>query len=46
MLQSGDTIPPARVWCAPGEDPVLLADALAGDGLTLLCFYHFDWSPT
>ena len=35
----------ARVWTAPREDPVDLAEALAGDGLALLCFYVFDWSP-
>jgi hypothetical protein len=45
MLASGDRIPPARVWTAPREDPVDLADAIRGNGLALLCFYVFDWSP-
>jgi hypothetical protein len=45
VLGPGDRIPVARVWRAPREDPVDLADALAGDGLALLCFYVFDWSP-
>jgi peroxiredoxin len=46
VLQPGDRIPRARVWTAPREDPVDLGEALAGDGLALLCFYPFDWSPT
>jgi hypothetical protein len=45
MLGPGDLIPEARVWTAPREDPVQLSDAIAGDGLSLLCFYVFDWSP-
>ena len=46
MLAPGDRIPAARVWTAPREDGVDLGDALAGDGLALLCFYLWDWSPT
>lgn len=46
MLAAGDRIPTARVWRAPGEDAVTLAEAIAGDGLALLCFYLWDWSPT
>ena len=45
MLGPGDRVPDARVWRAPGEDPVQLRDALGG-GVTLLCFYLWDWSPT
>jgi peroxiredoxin len=45
VLQPGDRIPDVRVWSAPREDPVALAAAIAGDGLVLLCFYPFDWSP-
>jgi hypothetical protein len=45
MLQAGDRIPRALVWPAPREDPVDLAGALAGEGLALLCFYFYDWSP-
>ena len=45
MLEPGDPIPQARVWTAPREDPLDLAAALAGEGLALVCFYVFDWSP-
>ena len=45
MLSPGDAAPHAQVCAAPGEDPVQLADVL-GDGLVLLCFYVWDWSPT
>ena len=45
MLGPGETAPNAQVWAAPREDPVRLADVL-GDGLVLLCFYVWDWSPT
>ncbi len=44
MLQPGDRIPEAQVWGAPREDGTSLVDAIAGDGLVLLCFYVFDWS--
>ena len=45
MLAPGDTVPVARVWAAIGAEPIQLRDAL-GDGLVLLCFYLWDWSPT
>ncbi len=46
MLQAGDRIPgAAKVWRAPREQPVPLAEAIAGDGMALLCFYVSDWSP-
>ena len=45
MLLAGDRIPEARVWQAPRQEPVSLGEAIAGDGLALLCFYVFDWSP-
>jgi len=45
VLEPGDRIAEARVWTAPRQDPVSIGDALAGDGLALLCFYFFDWSP-
>ena len=45
MLEPGDAIPEALVWMAPRSDPVDLAEALAGEGVVLLCFYVFDWSP-
>jgi len=44
MLGPGDRVPSARVWSTPGEEAVELRDAIAGDGLVLLCFYVFDWS--
>jgi transglutaminase-like putative cysteine protease len=45
MLGPGDPVPRARVWVGPGQDPEDLADVV-GDGVVLLCFYLFDWSPT
>lgn len=44
MLAPGDPLPPARVWAAAGAPATTLVSA-AGDGLALLCFYPFDWSP-
>jgi peroxiredoxin len=46
VLEAGDQIPEAHVWTAPREGPVTLPEALAGEGLVLLCFYPFDWSTT
>ena len=45
MLGPGDRVPQVRVWTAPGKEPEQLREIL-GDGLTLLCFYVFDFSPT
>jgi hypothetical protein len=45
MLGPGDSVPEVSVWTAPGRPPVPLAEATAGDGDALLCFYPFDWSP-
>ena len=45
MLKPGDSVPDARVWTTIGAEPTSLRDSL-GDGLVLLCFYLFDWSPT
>jgi hypothetical protein len=45
VLEAGYRVPDALVWTAPGEEAVHLRAAL-GDGLTLLCFYLWDWSPT
>jgi hypothetical protein len=45
MLGPGDAVPDVRVWATPREDSVQLAAAV-GDGLVLLCFYLWDWSPT
>ena len=45
MLEPGDRVPDVQAWAATREDSVRLADAL-WDGLVLLCFYIWDWSPT
>ena len=45
VLGPGDPVPDVRVWTAPGEDPCSLREVL-GAGLSLLCFYLWDWSPT
>jgi hypothetical protein len=45
MLAAGDRVPEARVWKAPKEGSLPLSEAL-GDGMALLCFYLWDWSPT
>jgi hypothetical protein len=44
VLGPGDRVPAVQVWTAPREEPRALEDAL-GPGLTLLCFYVWDWSP-
>jgi hypothetical protein len=45
VLGPGDTVPDVQVWTAPGEEARPLAEVL-GSGLSLLCFYLWDWSPT
>jgi len=45
VLEAGARVPEVLVWAAPREEPGPLHEVL-GDGLTLLCFYVFDWSPT
>jgi len=45
MLEAGDRVPEVQIWTAPREDSRLLHQVL-GAGLTLLCFYVWDWSPT
>lgn len=45
VLGPGDRVPDVPVWAALGEDPRLLPEVL-GPGLSLLCVYVFDWSPT
>jgi hypothetical protein len=45
MLEPGHAVPDVSVWAAPREEPRALRDVL-GEGLTLLCFYVHDWSPT
>jgi len=45
MLEAGERVPEVQVWTAPREESSPLGEAL-GAGLTLLCFYVWDWSPT
>jgi hypothetical protein len=45
VLSAGDPVPDVEVWTEPRTSPERLHDVL-GNGLTLLCFYLFDWSPT
>jgi hypothetical protein len=44
VLEAGAPVPDVQVWTDIREEPKPLRDVL-GDGLTLLCFYLFDWSP-
>jgi len=47
VLEPGRRIPvQAQVWVTEGGEPLALGEALGGDGLDLLAFYPFDWSPT
>jgi hypothetical protein len=45
VLDSGDTVPDVQVWTEPRGAPESLREVL-GSGLSLLCFYLWDWSPT
>jgi len=45
VLDAGSAVPEVQVWTSPREEAQLLKEVL-GDGLTLLCFYLYDWSPT
>ena len=44
MLEAGTAVPDVPVWTAIREEAKPLGEVL-GDGLTLLCFYVYDWSP-
>ena len=44
MLEAGAAVPDVSVWTAIREEAKPLREAL-GDGLALLCFYVYDWSP-
>ena len=44
VLEAGSAVPDVSVWEAPREEARPLREVL-GDGLSLLCFYIFDWSP-
>lgn len=45
MLETGASVPDVHVWAAPREEARLLREVLE-PGLSLLCFYLWDWSPT
>ena len=45
MLEAGALVPDVHVWAAPREEARPLREVL-GQGLSLLCFYVFNWSPT
>ena len=45
MLEPGASVPEVEVWTAPREQARPLPEVLDG-GLSLLCFYVWDWSPT
>jgi hypothetical protein len=45
MLGPGDRVPDVAIWTSPGEESRSLTSVL-GDGLSLVLFYLFDWSPT
>lgn len=45
MLEAGERVPDVGVWTTLGEGAQPLRDVL-GEGLTLLCIYVYDWSPT
>jgi hypothetical protein len=45
MLEPGSNVPDVQVWTAPREEARALREVL-GEGLALLCFYVYDWSPT
>jgi len=45
MLEAGSAVPDVGVWAAPREEARPLPEVL-GQGLTLLCFYVYNWSPT
>ncbi len=45
MLEPGSAVPEVHVWATIREEPRPLREVL-GQGLSLLCFYVHDWSPT
>ena len=45
MLEAGSSVPEVDVWADVREEPKPLRGIL-GAGLSLLCFYLYDWSPT
>jgi hypothetical protein len=45
VLGAGERVPDVQVWTAPREESKPLREVLE-PGLSLLCFYLWDWSPT
>ena len=45
MLEPGARVPDVQVWVSAREEAQPLSEVL-GAGMTLLCFYLYDWSPT
>jgi hypothetical protein len=45
VLDAGSAVPDVHVWAAPREEAQPLREVL-GAGLSLLCFYVWNWSPT
>lgn len=45
MLEAANAVPDVQVWADVREEARPLR-VILGDGLSLLCFYLHDWSPT
>ena len=45
VLEPGASVPDVLVWISPREEARSLREVL-GAGLSLLCFYLYDWSTT
>jgi hypothetical protein len=45
VLEATSAVPDVQVWTGPRDEPSSLREVL-GPGLSLLCFYLWDWSPT
>ena len=45
MLEAGSSVPDVMVWAETREEARPLKEIL-GPGLSLLCFFLYDWSPT
>jgi hypothetical protein len=45
VLEAGDRVPDVSVWADVREEARPLKE-IFGPGLSLLCFFLWDWSPT
>lgn len=45
MLGPGDAVPSGTVWTTAIDAPVPVADAIRGEGHSIVCFYPFAFSP-